>query len=349
MIRARNQTDLLALLAVRLGFHPQESLLVASLHGPRGQLGCVLRVDLPAPEHAEQQVDGLASVLLRHGVQRTVVVTVGSAGLTHAPLAGLMATALESASVEVCEVLVADGRRWWSLRCADSACCDPAGTAYDLSTSPSLAQAVLAGVAVLPSRAALADHFAAVPGARSDAVAAAAQQVQEALLARWRRAGGHRPVHRMPAVLGHGAARVRRLVTAGLDGQPSTEPDDRVTGELAVWTTLVPVRDVAWSLMSLESAGRHARLWRHVARHAPPGTAAAPLALAGFASWLDGDGAAAWCAVEACRAVSPGYSMADLIAQALEQAVPPHAWTPVPRDLLDAALDPPADFDDPAA
>lgn len=349
VIRAADPTDLLALLAVRLGFHPQESLVLASLQAATNRMQFLMRVDLPPPEHVAHHVRRAVSVLVHHGAERVVVVAVGGAGLAHAPLVRQVADALEAQGVETDELLVADGRRWWSLRCEDPDCCDPAGTPYDVSSSPSLAQAVLAGVSVLPSRAALAERFEPVPGPRSDAVAAAVQEVEAAMLARWRRARSDRPLHRTPSVLGHGAARVRRLVRAALAGSAPPELDDRATAELAVWTRLIPVRDVAWSLMSRQSADAHAALWAHVARQAPPGWVAAPLALAGFASWLAGDGAAAWFAVERSREVEPGYSMAELLAEALERAVPPDAWTPVPDHLLDAALDPPQAFDHPAA
>lgn len=343
VIRAKGPGELLALLAVRLGFHPEESLLVGCLEGPRDRLGFTLRIDLPAPRAAAAAVAGLLPVVARHGTDRVVIATVGSDGLAHAPLAELLAQALTERGVDVVEILVADPRTWWSLHCKDPACCDPAGTPYDVSCSPALAQAVLAGVPVLSSRAALAATFDPGHDTARQRVEAVVADVEAAVLRRWRRSGSPRPLHRTPSVLGHGAARVRRLLRT-LD-----LPDDQATGELAVWVELVPVRDVAWSLMSPGTAEAHAQVWTHVARHAPDRLASAPLALAGFACWLAGDGAAAWCAVERCRALCPAYSLTELLAEALERAVPPRAWTPVPDDLLAAALDPPRALDDPAA
>ena len=341
VISAGDPADLLALVAVRLGFHPRESLVVACLEPPRGRLGLVLRSDLPGVELGAELVDTVLPVLVQNGAAEVVVAIVAQRVHAYAPMALGLLEALAEHRVRVREALLADGHRWWSLLCAHSHCCHAAGTPYDVGSSPALAQAVLAGVPVLPSRESLAARFAPGSGPRTQAVAVAAQAVQASLTRRWRRAGGGRALHRTPAVLGYGAARVRRLVTGAVGGSSPPVPSDLVTAELAVWATLLPVRDVAWSLMSRESAAAHANLWAHVARYAPPGTTAGPLALSGFACWLDGDGASAWLAVERCLQVSPGYSMAELLVQALERAVPPRAWTPIPEDVLDAALEPP--------
>jgi hypothetical protein len=218
-----------------------------------------------------------------------------------------------------------------------------------------LVQAVLAGVSVLPSREALADGFAAVRGPQRSAVSAAVERVQADLQRRWHRYGTERPLHRTPAVLTEAADRVRRLCSAAmqpdrLDAQhTAVRLMSEEMAELAVLADLTPVRDVAWALITHASAREHAELWAQVARHAPGELSAAPLALAGFASWLHGDGAAAWCAVERCLREHPGYSMCLLLAEALHRALPPGAWSPPPADLLAAGLDPPVELDGPPA
>jgi hypothetical protein len=75
-------------------------------------------------------------------------------------------------------------------------------------------------------------------------------------------------------------------------------------------------------------------LWRDVVRRAPLDLLAAPAALLGFAAWLSGDGALAWCAVDRCRQAEPGYSLAGLLADALAGAVPPSSWRPLGPDSL---------------
>jgi hypothetical protein len=48
-----------------------------------------------------------------------------------------------------------------------------------------------------------------------------------------------------------------------------------------------------------------------------------------FAAWLDGDGALAWCAVDRAREADPDHELCALVAETLENAVPPTTWTPV--------------------
>ncbi|MFC6344376.1 DUF4192 family protein, partial [Nocardioides hankookensis] len=45
-----------------------------------------------------------------------------------------------------------------------------------------------------------------------------------------------------------------------------------------------------------------------------------------FAAWQAGQGALAWCAVDRCVDVDPGYSLAGLVAELLTRAVPPDTW-----------------------
>src|SRR5690606_36058087 len=82
-------------------------------------------------------------------------------------------------------------------------------------------------------------------------------------------------------------------------------------------------RDALWVEISPDWAARGVRLCRHLVQVAPPELRAAPAALLGFASWLAGDGALAWCGVEASAQAESGYSLAELIGELLERAVPP--------------------------
>jgi hypothetical protein len=66
---------------------------------------------------------------------------------------------------------------------------------------------------------------------------------------------------------------------------------------------------------------------------------AAPAALLGFAAWLCGDGALAWCAVDAAQECEPGYGLASLLTDALAAAVPPSVWRPVPPSALGVFAD----------
>ena len=58
----------------------------------------------------------------------------------------------------------------------------------------------------------------------------------------------------------------------------------------------------------------------------PSSHVAGPAAVLAFASWLVGDGALAWCAVDRCREVDPTHSLASLVAQLLDSATSPDLW-----------------------
>jgi len=60
----------------------------------------------------------------------------------------------------------------------------------------------------------------------------------------------------------------------------------------------------------------------------PQHVRAAPAALLGFAAWLAGNGALAWCAVDVAEEAEPGYPLAALLASTLAGAVPPAVWQP---------------------
>ena len=97
----------------------------------------------------------------------------------------------------------------------------------------------------------------------------------------------------------------------------------------AQWATLLPARDALWALITPASARIMLGLWSHVARTAPPWISPPSLTLAGFASWLSGDGALALIAAEKALDIDPEYTLAGLLLGIIERAVPPSAWRPL--------------------
>jgi hypothetical protein len=69
----------------------------------------------------------------------------------------------------------------------------------------------------------------------------------------------------------------------------------------------------------------HQRLWTDVVRHAPEPYVPAPASLLAFVAWQSGEGALANIAIERALAADPGYSMAQLIGQAVDAGLPPSA------------------------
>ena len=99
-----------------------------------------------------------------------------------------------------------------------------------------------------------------------------------------------------------------------------TDPDqwsEAMAPELAAAAVSVvsgPRRDEAWAWLDRARGTRAVALWSDAVRRLPDSHVAAPAAVLAFAAWLAGDGALAWCAVDRCRDVEPGHSLAHLVA-----------------------------------
>ena len=325
LVRAKGPEDLLALVPGLLGFHPEESVVVLTVGDARQPFHA--RVDLPAdPVDVEVLAAHLADVATRNGVTRMACVIYSrDAGLADA-FGTEIGERLRADAVRLVCAVRADGRRWWPLG-GDP---DGPGMPYDVSSHPLMAQTVMAGTVVLGSRQELADTLVGDDPEEIERVSRLGDEVMGRLAAALdggpdRRATRHR--------LGMEGRWVRECVCRFLeDGRRLGEPD---VARLATLVSVsVEVRDVAWAELSPTSASRHVDLWRDVVRRVPVHVRAAPAAMLGFAAWLSGDGALAWCAVERALDAEPGYSLAELLAEALTGAVPPSVWRPFPREEL---------------
>jgi hypothetical protein len=99
------------------------------------------------------------------------------------------------------------------------------------------------------------------------------------------------------------------------------------------------LRDAALAEMHRDVAAAQTGLWTQLVRQAPDGWIAAPAALLGFAAWLGGHGALAWCAVERSLGDQAGYPLACRLAELLIRAVPPTRWEELggPQGVQDPA------------
>ncbi|MHB1288185.1 DUF4192 family protein, partial [Georgenia sp.] len=179
VVRAREPRDLLALIPYRLGFHPEESVVLLSLcRNARGRfdIGLVVRVDIADLADRALGVFGaleLAAHLEDDGADDVAVVAYTAAPFAEAAGEGTaLRTALENITAALHHLdpdpWVVAGDGWGHPGCA--ACCPAAG--YDLSdldASETGAAMVLEGYSALPDRAALA--LVRVPtGAHAEAV-----------------------------------------------------------------------------------------------------------------------------------------------------------------------------------
>lgn len=298
---ARTPLDLVALVPILLGFAPADSLVLLCF----GPGAFHARVDL-AGSAPDELIEVLLAPAVRHRVRRVALLCYTD-DPELAELLGHRAVArFTDREIGVVDVLRVHQDRWWS------ALDDPTGpgTSFDLRAHPFTARAVFEGRRTLPSRAALADTLAPDPDA------ATAVRAQLCYLA------GERPDR------GDQYRWIEGFVAHHLDGA-SLQPVD-VARVLTAFTDPL-VRDQATLGLTRENAERHRQLWTRVLQMAPPGHQAEPAALVALTSWLHGDGALAWCALDRCLSEQPRHRLGGLIARVLTEAVPPRAWRgPVP-------------------
>jgi hypothetical protein len=325
-VRASGPADLLALVPGLLGFHPEDSVVVITLGDATHRFHA--RVDLPSdPVGVEDLADYLTRVAHRNGVRSlAVIVYTDDASLADA-LVDELAGRLLAVHVELVCAVRADGERWW---CVDGHAAGGPGTPYDVSAHPLMAQAVVDGTVVLGSRRELADSLVGTDPTETEEIERLAEEVTL------------RMVQAAGSPLGAEAARhhlvvegrwVRHRVRRHLEDHHRLDAAD-VARLLVLVHVSLEVRDVAWAEMTHRNAAQHVALWRDVVRRAPVQLRAAPAALLGFAAWLSGNGALAWCAVDCAQESQPDYGLASLLTEALAGAVPPSAWKPLPAGAL---------------
>ncbi|MET9020929.1 DUF4192 domain-containing protein [Actinopolymorpha sp. NPDC004070] len=309
----RGPEDVLAKIPFLVGFHPEESLVTLTFDEDR-ELTLTARADLPEPDLTPQELraagDRLACLVFGREVRYCLLVAYTASRERATPALHAAVAAFTDVDVTVLDAIVADGHRWWSDVCADSACCPPEGKPYDLASHPLTARSIYRGEVALAGQEELRRTVA--PPSGTGRVAA------EEALARVMAAGLHEQ---------DGAGVVAGLFARVEEGERLS--DEEVAG-IAVEVGDVGVRDEFWSRITRETADRHVAFWSDVVRRTVPPHDVAPAALLAFAAWLQGQGALARCALERVHASDPHYSMARLIEQVLRCGIPPEAWEPPP-------------------
>jgi Domain of unknown function (DUF4192) len=301
-ITARSPEDLLAMVPIALGFHPVDSLVMLTF-GPAA--GFHARIDLPrTPEDEQEVIEALLAPVVQHRVKMVALIAVCP---DPRPVLGLMSSLIEqlvACGVEVKDALHSNGDSWSGLT--------PVGWSpareFDVSAHPFLADAVVRGEVIHRSRTDLSHILEIDPVAAR----ATAQQLKSLRGCLAHPAGGAWPEW--------ATGIVERVVEGGEPLGPSD-----IAG-LLVAVGKEDARTQVWWMMTRELADAHVDLWTRVVRSAPPGLVATPACLLGFAAWLAGHGALAWCAVDRCREVAPQHPMAGLLDTLLRRAVPPHTW-----------------------
>ncbi len=354
----------LAVVPYLLGFHPSDSLVVIGIGPPRGQIKLAFRYDLPDPPDAVQAGDIAAhavAVLKRQQIDQVIVVGYG-AGTMVTPVAEQLRAGIDRAQITLRDLLRVQDSRYWSYLCGEADCCPAEGVPFDALAHPAAVALTTAGLPAYPDRASLSRSLAPLTGAAAESMKLATQRALrrgEELLAGARRpASGDMsgPAAPGPGVSGQASSRpaekdraqrlfadasrraVRDAIAIYRAGGQITD-DDQVAW-LSVALSDLRVRDDAWARMDPGHREAHLRLWTDVVRRACPAYVPAPASLLAFTAWQSGDGALANIAIERALDADPAYSMALLLAEAIESGMPPSAArVPMTPDEVEATYE----------
>lgn len=290
-----------------LGFVPETSLVLMTVD--RGDLGCVLRIDLS--DDMTDQIAHLAAVAAAARPEGAVAVIVDEHGASchpcnddHRELVEQLADELDSWDIDLLGAHVVDrvaaGGRW---HCADG--CGRGGVIEDPSASPLALAAVLDGRRLYTRRAELQAVVAADP-LRSPALA---DLVAAAGVAALSDADACAVINEARGAAAH--------VAAG--GTLADETAARIGGALRD----MRVRDTLFALAVGDDADAAEALWVALARLLPAPWRIEALVLVAFSAYARGDGPLAGVALDAALRLDPAHRMAGMLDQALQSGMRP--------------------------
>jgi len=342
VLQIRTPQDLLAFVPYVLGFTPADSLVAIALDGDRIVVSA--RADLPDPADTGAVRGAAASVAklsVRQKPTQVILIGYGQPARVQPVLDAAHATvAVAGVPVERFRVT---GDRFYRDDCPDS-CCPAEGTPFDPAGSPVAAHAVYAGLEALPDRQALVAQLTPVDGPARAAMNAATEGAVARMLALLHPSpadpAGAAPEDATKAAHTGSTPMPDRTSAATVeqagrqavtDALRRYQQGGQLTDDEAAWLSVLlvhlPTRDHAWR--HTDSAEHHVRLWTDLTRRADPQLVAAPASLLAFAAWRRGDGLRASIALQLARHADPQYSMARLLHQMVQAAIPPSAvdWT----------------------
>lgn len=312
-LTVRSAADMVTAVPYLIGFHPGDGSLVVIVCAG-GRVTFAARADLPDPDAAAARIHELAGSLVpvvRRQQPMTAVVVIGYGDAAHVdPALRTVEEALTAAGLPVRELLRVTAGRFFSLTCANPACCPPQGTPFDQTASLVAVQATVAGMVALPDRAAMAARFAPVEGAARDGMRAATLAAAS----------------RLEALAGAGSDAMHEACAAAVrDALGNHDGGRHLPDDEMAWLTLLlahpVVRDFAAELT--EPHERHVTVWAEVTRRAEQLFVPAPATLLALAAWRCGDGVLAAMALEYALHIDPDYTLAGLLLQALQAGLPP--------------------------
>lgn len=290
--------ELVAAIPHLLGFKPEESIVFL----PMGSDLPVARVDLPTtPRDHEVMWRSIRDAYGRYSRPgSSVAIVCLTADREIATNVGHeFAARFDSIGIDTCVMLWADETRWADLDTGDM------GLQTEAARERIAAATVLTGRA---QPAATRDSLAESLVGDREPVARLLPETRDAARENTARLEGRWAL-----------ARIQRFQR---DGVRLSEPD---AARLLVAVESIPTRDRLWLDMNRRNAASHVTLWTDMTQRAPDEVRAAPASLLGFASWLSGQGALAWCALDQVPQDRP-YALAHLVAAAVQSGMHPREW-----------------------
>lgn len=305
----RSPEELVASVPHLLGFNPTDSLVLVPLTPDLP----VARVDLPtSARERERAWDSIGHVYARYAqpTSRVAIVTFTSDVAYGDRLSQDFALRLDGVGVGALIRLGATDTVWIDLE-------THTGGPLDTATRDRLAaQTVLNGMTQpAPSRTSLADSLL---GDR--------HPITEHLAD----ARAHAAVSSPRAETTFATQQLQAFHTDGkrLDNPTATR--------FLVALESIPIRDRIWEDINPRTATSHIALWSDLTRRAPDSLRAAPATLLAFASWLKGNGALAWCALDQVPLDKP-YNAAHLVTAIVQNGIHPHEWTALTTNTSDVS------------
>jgi hypothetical protein len=302
---AHNVADVLNSLPMVLGFTPEESLIAVATHGKRCAFGFRMRVDLPAQQHIGHVARLVAHHVLHNQADGVILVAVSARqDLARATLDAICAMLAPSPVALVVRART-DGSRYWTDQSGEP----DGGTAFEFDDNhESRVHAVASGQEILGRREDLVRRFAGPQGQRLRELQALATQIA---------------AEPSPSLAARRALALDFMQRAA--GPAGVSDEEALRACCAV--SSIAVRDVVWEQINHDNARQMlAALMRAVAVAVEPWHVAV-MSLAGFAAWLDGDGAKALIAIERALSIDPAYSMAVGLMELLEVGANPAKWS----------------------
>ncbi|MCC9309099.1 DUF4192 domain-containing protein [Kitasatospora sp. RB6PN24] len=333
-LRLSTPDELAELLPHLLGYHPDNSIIVAGINTTTGALQGTLRTDIPADEAhwAFLATDLIATLLERsahHGgtvsqVALYICADPNDPGygydslLHHAPLAHALRNAALDHELRIADLLYTTATHWWSYLTDTEPTREGTPIRGPHNPGSVTAYAVVEGLPTPRRRADILATLAPIDGTKAEQQHAALDTAVLALTDRIH-AQGHE------AVKEQAVQHLRATLESLLAGDAATDIDPDLAAQLILTLHYAPVRDAAYGYVLPDELPILQNLWRHLAQRCVPDyrhLASVPIALFGINSWGQDDTATAAVAFHAALEAEPAYGFAQMMLDAINQSVP---------------------------